>query len=328
MNSLADESALLDQLRGLAERGQHRAVLDRLHALPAPTLEGRTAFALLAAEAHGRLGEHGEAQRWATLALTVARARAEQQAAMRALNALGILAVRRGDVVQAEERFGEALEAARMVQDNAMQARCLNNLGVLATLRGDPEAALGNYQLALAAYQQAGLTRGIAETHHNIGIGWFARGDHPQALAAADQAVRLAAATRDDGLLGLALTGRAEIHLAAGDADLAAAELDRAADAYVRVRLDAGLPEVWRLQAAVARRRGDLERARALLERAAVPAAGASAESLAQVQRDLATVLEATGDAAGANQARTRARDLFAGLGATKAAAEMAALLR
>jgi tetratricopeptide (TPR) repeat protein len=327
MNPLADESALMNELRGLAEQGRQRAVLDRLHALPASTLESRTALTLLAAEAHGRLGEHAEAERWAVLALTIARGRTEPQAAMRALNALGIIAVRRADVAHAEERFGEALEAARMLQDSAMQARCLNNLGVLATLRGDPEAALGNYQLALAAYQQAGLTRGIAETYHNIGIAWYARGQHREALGAADQSVRLAALTKDDSLLGLALTGRAEIHLAAGDEDLAAAELERAAEAYTRVGLDAGLPEVWRLQAAVARRRGDLARARALLERGAEPAASASAESLAQIHRDLGAVLEATGDTAGARAARARARGLYAGLGATKAAAEMAALL-
>jgi tetratricopeptide (TPR) repeat protein len=327
MNPLADESALMNELRGLAEQGRHRAVLDRLHALPATNLEGRTALTLLAAEAHGRLGEHAEAERWAVLALTIARARAEQQAAMRALNALGVIAVRRADVGQAEERFAEALEAARVLRDSAMQARCLNNLGVLATLRGDPEGALGNYQLALAAYQQAGLTRGIAETHHNIGIAWFAQGAHREALGAADQAVRMAALTKDDGLLGLALTGRAEIHLAAGDADLAAAELERAAEAYTRVRLDTGMAEVWRLQAAVARRRGDLARARALLQRAADPAAAASAESLAQIQRDLGAVLEETGDVAGARAARARARSLYAGLGAAKAAAEMAALL-
>src|SRR5437588_234762 len=123
VNSLADESALLAELRELADQGRYHQVLDRLRGLPVAALEGRTAFA--------------------------------------------------------------------------------------------------SYQLSLAAYQQAGLVRGMAETHHNIGISWRERGDYPRALEAAEQAVRLATVARDDSLLGLAFTGRAEIHLLMGDEDLA-----------------------------------------------------------------------------------------------------------
>ena len=61
VTSLSDESALLAELRGLAERGRHQEVLNRLERLPADTVERRTAFALLAAEAHGRLGAYPEA---------------------------------------------------------------------------------------------------------------------------------------------------------------------------------------------------------------------------------------------------------------------------
>src|SRR5689334_8415325 len=267
--SLTDDSALLAELRAAAGLGRHHEVLDRLHRLPAPVLEGRTAFALLAAEAHGRLGDHPEAQRWAELVLQLARTRGERQAELRALNYKGAIALRHGDVDQAELRCADALMLARGLQDHTAEARCLNNLGIIAFLRGDPGAALANYQLALAAYQQAGVVRGIAETHHNIGISWRELGDHRRALAAAEQAVRLARELQDDSLLGLALTGRAETHLVMGDAELAAAELTRAADAYQRVQFDAGLPEVWRLQAGVARARGDTPAAIALLEQAA-----------------------------------------------------------
>src|SRR2546426_382171 len=92
------------------------------------------------------------------------RSRGEGQAELRALNYKGAIAVRGGDVDEAELRFAEALTVARAVQDHAAEARCLNNLGIIAFLRGDPGSALANYQLALAAYQQAGLVRGMAET--------------------------------------------------------------------------------------------------------------------------------------------------------------------
>jgi len=326
--SLADDSALLAELRTLAELGRHHEVLDRLHRLPAPVLEGRTAFALLAAEAHGRLGDHPEAQRWSELVLLLARSRGERQAELRALNYKGAIALRHGDVDQAEGRFADALLLARALQDSAAEARGLNNLGIIAFLRGDPAAALADYQLALAAYQQAGVVRGIAETHHNIGISWRDRGDYRQALQAADQAVRLANELQDDTLLGLALTGRAETHLRMGDAELAAAELTRAAEAYHRVQFEAGLPEVWRLQAGVARDRGDTPGAIALLKHAAELATRlASAEALADVERDLGVALEARGDVQGARAARRRAVVLYERLGAKHAAEALAALI-
>jgi len=219
------------------------------------------------------------------------------------------------------------LELARAVQDDAAQARCLNNLGIIASLRGDPGGALANYQLALAAYQQAGLVRGMAETHHNIGIAWRDRGDHRRALAAAEQAVRLAMQVADESLVGLALTGRAEIHLLMADAALAAAELERAATAYRRVQFEAGLPDVWRLQGIVAQQRGELPEAIRLLRRAAeIAVTQGSAEALAAVERDLGTALAASGDGAGARAARQRAQLLYERLGAHHAARALAAL--
>jgi tetratricopeptide (TPR) repeat protein len=328
VTSLADESALLAQLGELADQGRYREVLDRLRGMPAAALEGRTAFALLAAEAHGRQGDHAEARRWAELALVAARARGERPTELRALNYQGAIALRHGDVDEAEQRFSEALNLARTVRDPAAQARCLNNLGIIASLKGDAETALASYQLALAAYQQAGLVRGMAETHHNIGISWLERGDYVRALQAAEQAVRLATVARDETLVGLAFTGRAEIHLLIGDHDLAGVELERAAQAYRRVSFAAGLPEVWRLQAAVVGTRGDLPGALRLLRQAAeLATTQGSAESLAAIERDFGAALQRSGDSAGANAARQRALTLYQRLGARKAAQDLVALI-
>src|SRR2546426_12307263 len=97
VTSLADESRLLAELRGLAEQGRHREVLDRLQTEPAAVLEHRTSFALLAAEAHGRLGAYDEARRWTELALAAAHMRGEPQAGRPARNLEGAIGpVRRG----------------------------------------------------------------------------------------------------------------------------------------------------------------------------------------------------------------------------------------
>src|SRR3989441_4015280 len=149
VKSPSDESTLLLELRALAERGRHRDVLGRLEALSTDMLERRTVYALLAAEAHGRLGAHAEAERWAQAALTIARARGERHAELRARNYQGAIALERGDVDAAEPHFAAALELARSLQDHAAEARCLNNLGIIANLRGDSRAAPASYRPAL-----------------------------------------------------------------------------------------------------------------------------------------------------------------------------------
>ena len=329
VTSLSDESALLAELRALAGRGRHREVLRRLESLSPETLESRTPFALLAAEAHGRLGAHAEAERWAQAALVIARSRSERHAELRARNYQGAIALERGDVDAAEPRFAEALELARELEDHATAARCLNNLGIIANLRGDTREALASYQLALAAYQQAGLARGVAETQHNIGISFRDLGDYRRALAAAEEAVRLAEQqVRDEALSAQVIAGRAELHLLQGDAELAGAELALAAAAYARLQHPVGLAEVWRLQAGVARTGGDASGAVALLSRAAELARGqGSAHTLAEIERDLGVALAVNGDRAGAKAARERAVALYRGLGALKAAGEIAALI-
>ena len=330
VTSLSDESTLLAELRGLAERGHHREVLSRLERLPAEMVERRTAFALLAAEAHGRLGAHAEAERWAQAVLVIARSRGERHAELRARNYQGAIALERGDVEAAELHFAAALELARDLEDHATEARCLNNLGIIANLQGDPHRALTNYQLALAAYQQAGLVRGMAETQHNIGISWRDLRDYPRALAAAGEAARLAEQqVRDDALSAQVIAGRAELHLLLGDLELAGAELARAAAAYERLRHPVGLAEVWRLQAGVVRAQGDSAVAATRLRQAAELAREqGSAHTLAEIERDLGAALDALTDAAGARGARQRAVDLYRRLGAVKAAHEIADLIK
>jgi tetratricopeptide (TPR) repeat protein len=289
MASLAEESALLRELDELAASGRHRDVLDRLGKLATAVLESRTRFALLAAETNGRLGDLVAGGRWARTALDLARARGERHAELRALNYQGAIALRRGDVAESERRLDEALELARALGDHATQARCLNNLGILANMRGDPRDALASYRLALAEYQQVGMTRGIAETQHNIGIALRDQGNLRGALEAAEESLRLAGEAGDERLATLAATGRAELHLLLGDIPLAAVELTRAAARYTQIGFRAGLAEVRRVQAGVARARGLLEDASQLLDEAArLATEHGLSDVLADIDRDRA----------------------------------------
>src|SRR5437016_8113968 len=318
---LADESALFHELERLAAAGRHRDVLEALERLPAALREGRTRPALLAAEAYGRLGDHDAAVHWAELARTLARTRGERHAELRARNYQGLIALRHGDGDEAEGHFVAALEMARSLADHTTEARCLNNLGILANIRGDHETALASYRLALVAYQQVGYVRGIAETYHNIGISLRDQGNARAALGAAEEAARFATQAGDQQLVALATTGRAELHVALGDPAFAAAELQQAAERYTRVGFQAGLPEVWRVQAAVARATRDVPAAIGLLVKAGKLARelGSSA-TLADIERDLSEALASKGDADGARQARDRALALYRKLCAVRAA--------
>jgi tetratricopeptide (TPR) repeat protein len=325
---LADESTLLVELQALARQGRYREVVERIGALPPGVAEDRTPLALLAAEAWGRLGDQEAAGRWAGRALELARLRHDPTAELRSVHLQGAIAWQRGALEEAEEHFQRALELARPLRDVAAEARAFNNLGILNNLRGDPEAALASYQLALAAYQQAGFVRGMAETHTNLEISWLALGNARLARDAADEAVRLAREVGDATLIALALVARAEANLALGDPDLAAAELARAEETYASVRYVAGLAEVRRLQAAVARARDELPSARHLLDQAReLVSGGAALDTQGEIERDLGDVLAALGDAAGSRAARERALGLFRRLGARKAEQALAALL-
>ena len=328
MPPLADESTLLRELQGLARQGRYREVVDRITALPSGVAEARSPLALLAAEAFGRLGEQDGAARWAARALELALNKLDTPTELRSVHLQGAIAWQRGALDEAERHFQRVLELARTLRDVAAEARAFNNLGILQNVRGDPEDALATYQLALAAHQQAGNLRGIAETHTNLEISWLALGNARRARDAADEAVRLAREVGDATLIAVALVARAETNLALGDPDLAGAELLLAEEMYVGVRFTAGLAEVRRLQAAVARARQDLPEARRLLDAAGtLSSQGASLDTQGEIERDLGDVLAALGDRAGARAARERALELFRRLGARRAEQALAALL-
>src|SRR4051812_26294432 len=66
-----------------------------------------------------------------------------------ALNCLGSLAQRRGDITAAANFFSDALTIAERVGDERLIGMLQQNLGVIADIRGNPMGALGHYRAAL-----------------------------------------------------------------------------------------------------------------------------------------------------------------------------------
>jgi tetratricopeptide (TPR) repeat protein len=187
--------------------------------------------------------------------------RADQDGLLRTLNLMGAIGFERGDLETASDRFEQALEVARSLGDRLMTARALNNTASVMHLRGDAETALSRYREALLVYQSSGDRRGAAETYHNLGLVYREAGEVEEAERMAEHAVRHATLARTPGLLSLALTGRAEIALARGDAALAQEALDRAEVLAAQAEDAPGQAEILRVRALVALNRGQLNQA-------------------------------------------------------------------
>lgn len=272
---------------------------------------------LLTATSATRQGALDEADRLAQAALGAFRLRVDDDGRMRALNLLGAIAFERGEMATAAERFAGAMEIARSLGDHLLGARALNNLASVSHLRGEVDAALAVYREALLTYQRLGDRRGSAETWHNVALVHREAGRLEEAEQAANHAVRHAGLAREPGLLGLALTGRAEVALAQGDAALAAEALDRAEALAVEAEDRPGRAEILRIRALVALHRGDGEHASHLAAAAREEAQALGATLLqAESAEILGGLLRQRGQVDEADAMREEARRLFEAMGA------------
>ena len=272
---------------------------------------------LLAAKAATRVGQLDLATMLATRALDEFRAKADADGRMRATNVLGAIAFERGQVAEAEDRFGQALVLAQELSDSLVAARASNNLASVAHLRGRPDLALSLYRNAMLSYQRLGDRRGTAETYHNLGLTFRDMAALGDADDAASEAVRHASMVGEKALMALTLMGRAEVQLAKGDLRLARSELDQAQRLAEEAGDELGTAEVSRLRALVALDDGKSADAHAAAE-AARAVAARYGSTLLQAECALASAraLNALGDATAMAERRDEAKRLFKSLGA------------
>lgn len=149
---------------------------------------------------------------------------------------------------------------------------------------------------AAAAFEEAAheaeAARDVRAANYwaQAGNAWLAAGEHVKARAALDAA--LASGQLRGLALGEARLDRARVLVAAGDADGARADLDRALQ---DAKAD---PLAWLLSATLARRQGDLPRARTDIAEALKRAADDP-----QVQLEAGNIAAVSGDEAGARAA-------------------------
>ena len=181
---------------------------------------------------------------------------------------LGVISFEQGDHEGAHRHFLAALPVAEGLAHHGMHAMLCNNLGTIASLQDDPEQALGYYRQALALHERVGNTDGQAETLHNIGIRHRDLDAHDSAEEAFRRAAEAALLTKNQRLVAMTTTARAELALERGDVD-GAERMARAA----LIRFDVhssrfGRADAYRLLGMVARRRGRQEEALGLFDEA------------------------------------------------------------
>jgi tetratricopeptide (TPR) repeat protein len=300
------------ELRELVAAGRFEEAMAAYHRTGGAEVRRPPEVELIAATAATRLGQLGTGASLATEALEGFRSRADDDGRMRAMNLLGAIGFERGELDNAERCFAEALRLAQQLQDSLMTARISNNLASVAHLRGNLAGALSLYRSALLGYQRLGDRHFIAETYHNLGVTFRQIDNWEEAERAATHAVRHAELVGDPALLGLAVTGRAEIDLERDELEAVAPELDRAARLATDAGDEIGGAEVRRLRARLALRRGDAEAAHREAEAAlAVAERNGVALLRAECAASLALTFRALGLADDAERWHQEAADGF-----------------
>lgn len=318
MNFTSGSDDTLRELRQLVGSGRFRDAVDYYQRQTDDQWRANPDAQLLAATSATRLGDFSLAAPLAESANIKFREKTDRHGRMRASNLLGVVRIEQGLVAEAEQHLGEALALAHELADSLVAARAANNLATLAHMGNRPETALSLYRSALVTYQRIGDRQGLIETYHNFGIVFRQSDVLDQALEASENALRLAEAGGEPGLLAPALTGLAEVHLAAGESQLAEATAVRARDLAESANDPLSVAEAERILGLAWMREGRLEAALSVANHACELALGHQSRLLeGETTAARALVLRAMNRVVEAEQQHLLARTIFVELGAT-----------
>ncbi|HLW48453.1 MAG TPA: tetratricopeptide repeat protein [bacterium] len=123
-------------------------------------------------------GHFTEGYRWLMEALKIHGSAVQRT---KALDATGLLALRRGDYATARLLYEESLSIYRELGDRRGLADAIHSLGFLASHEGDFPSARSFFNECLSIYHEIGARQGIAETLGTLGhVAWH-QGDYASA---------------------------------------------------------------------------------------------------------------------------------------------------
>lgn len=175
-----------------------------------------------------------------------------------ALNCLGTIAQRRGELKNAERLYSQAAFRAEASADRRLLGMVELNQGVIASSLGDWDTSIVRLRLSLKAFESVGDKEGASYAHNNIGLHYVARKRYAQAVESFEMALAIAYARED-------MVVEATVELNLGDVRIRQGELDSATRSVARalkiaeIRRDRlRMAEALRLKARIERLRGQL----------------------------------------------------------------------
>jgi putative nucleotidyltransferase with HDIG domain len=214
--------------------------------------------------------------------------------AAEALNTLGGLDLKSGDLAEARKHFLRALDLGG--QSRELRARVEQNLGILANIQGDYAAALAHYEHSLEAYLASHDEHGCAIAYANLGIVSTDRGEFDQADRYFQLCAEIAERAGDAHLQGACLVNHAEVHLARKRFDDARRNAEAALAVFDQLGSGSDKAEAYRILGMVYRDTGRAALAESRLRSAIELAVNAgSVLGEAEASRELALLYQAMG---------------------------------
>ena len=180
-----------------------REILAREHEIDSASV--RALLHLRAADALFYLARFDECRERSEEGLALAEKAQDVALSALALNNLGRVAYREGDLMRARDFYEQALVLHRRLGDELRCASCRNNLGLIHKNLCEWDAAIAHFRGALECYRRQGRFADTAPPLANVAIVYQKRGDWDRALDFYHQAERVFAQVGEH--FGLARVG-------------------------------------------------------------------------------------------------------------------------
>jgi tetratricopeptide (TPR) repeat protein len=172
-------------------------------------------------------GQTTEAEARYKLSLEIAQKLNYLAGQSHAVNCLGAIAQRRGDLARANQLFQAALRMAEGCGEVQLAGLIQQNRGVIADITGNSDAALAHYTDCLKAFEVAQDTRSMTLVLNNLGMLQARLGQYTEARASYDKALTLARARGDLLSEGVIVENAAELEMQRGDLSAAGEAIAR-----------------------------------------------------------------------------------------------------
>jgi tetratricopeptide (TPR) repeat protein len=243
-----------------------------------------------------------------------------------AINCLAIIAQRRGDSKESERLYTKAAGLAATAGETRLLGMIEQNRGVLASTRGDFALADACYTNSLGAFEATGDDEPISWVLNNLGMLHIRTRNFGQAREHLERGLEIATKREDATVISVCVLNLAEMWLGMGQLESAEEHCARALEDAARRGDHLTAAGALKCRASIERERGALDKSIATLRIAIYEAQGAEDQLLhAELLRELGDTSRALGNAGAARSAWREAADSFAGIGATKDAAELSA---